>query len=114
LKEVPFSPELSLQTISVDIFTISGHTAMAVTREPNVFYDSEAVVIIQRAKERSGQLVSNKMWVWRGKNANFGEREERKVNELAERFCTKGVSFYLIQMISCSVISYAVLLFPRL
>ncbi|KAF8515440.1 hypothetical protein JB92DRAFT_2914786 [Gautieria morchelliformis] len=90
LNEVPFSPDLSLQTISVDIFTIFGHTAVAVTREPNVFYDSEVVVIVQRAKKRSGHLVSNKVWVWRGKNANFGEKEDRKAKELAERFGTTG------------------------
>jgi len=95
LKEIPFSLDLNFQTISVDIFVISGHTATAVTLEPNVFYDSEVVAIIHRAKGNSGQLVSNKLWLWQGRNANFGEREKRKAKELAERFGTTAVRFRL-------------------
>lgn len=74
---------------------ISGRTATAVTREPNVFYDSEVVTIIHRAKGNTGQLMSNKVWIWRGRNANFEEKEERKAKELTERFGTTGVSFGL-------------------
>lgn len=96
LKEVPFFPDLNLQTISVEIFSLSNYTATAVTRAPNVFYESEVVAVIHRAKETSRQLVSNKVWIWRGKHANMGEREERKASELAERFGTTRVSYYPI------------------
>ena len=93
---MPFSPDLNFQTVSVEVFVISGYTTTAVTREPNVFYDSEVVAVIHRAKGKTGQLVSNKVWVWRGINVNFGEREEHKAKELAERFGTTGVSFWLL------------------
>jgi hypothetical protein len=76
----------------VEVLAISGHTAAAVTREPNVFYDSEVATVIHRGKEKTSGLVSTKVWAWRGKNADFGEREERKVQELAARFGTTVVS----------------------
>lgn len=76
----------------MEVLAISGNTAVAVSREPNVFYDSELVAIIHRGKEKASGLVSNKIWAWRGKNAEVGEREQRKVHELAERFNTTEVS----------------------
>ena len=75
----------------MDILCISGNTATAVTREPNVFYDTDVIAVIHRLKEKIGQLVSNKVWIWRGKRAEFTEKEERKARELAERFHTTGV-----------------------
>ena len=90
---MPFSSDLISQTISVEVFSLFGHLATAVTREPNVFYDSEVIAVIHRAKELSGQLVSSKVWIWQGTHAIFGENEQRKATELAERFGTTGVGY---------------------
>jgi hypothetical protein len=92
LKEVPFIPSINLQIISVEILLISGSLATPVTKDPNVFYDREVIAIVHRAKEKKSGLVSNNVWIWRGKNANLGEKEERKAHELAERFGTMAVS----------------------
>ncbi|KAF8586696.1 hypothetical protein K439DRAFT_1659511 [Ramaria rubella] len=88
LKEVVFLPDMNCQTISVDILSITGHTATAITREPNVFYDTEIIAVIHRVKGMVTQLVSNKVWIWRGRNAELGEKEGRKAHELTERFGT--------------------------
>lgn len=95
LKETPFVPDSLSQTISVDILVISGDTSTAVTEEPNVFYETDVVGIIHRSKEEAGELVSNRVWIWRGRNAIFGEKEERKARDLAERYGTTAVSQWL-------------------
>lgn len=74
------------QTISVEILSIVGTTASAVLRDPHVFYDTELLVIVHRSK--SNGLVSTAVWSWRGKKNEHGEREGRKVHELARRYNT--------------------------
>jgi hypothetical protein len=79
------------QTISVDVMTITGTTATAVSREPNVFYDTEVLAIIHRSKSKSSGLVATTVWGWRGKKCHFGEREERKLQDLSKRYGTSIV-----------------------
>ncbi|KAF8507458.1 hypothetical protein BU17DRAFT_57402 [Hysterangium stoloniferum] len=82
---------MSSQTVSVEVLTISGSTATPVTKEPNVFYDREVVAVVHRAKEKKGGLVSNNVWIWRGKDAVLGKKEAGKVQELAGRFGTTAI-----------------------
>ncbi|KIJ49349.1 hypothetical protein M422DRAFT_246441 [Sphaerobolus stellatus SS14] len=91
LKETPFNPNPKTQTLSVDVLLISGSTAAPVTQEPNVFYDTEIIGIVHRSKDKTGELVSNQVWIWKGRNSQFGPREERKATELAERYGTTPV-----------------------
>lgn len=88
LKFVPptFSPDPKIHTISVEILSINNGTAIPVLRDPHIFYDTEVLVIVHRVKARDSGLVSTKVWCWHGKQCQFGEREEKKADELARRY----------------------------
>ncbi|KAH7924624.1 hypothetical protein BV22DRAFT_1034934 [Leucogyrophana mollusca] len=83
-----FIPSADLRTVSVEVLTITATTASPVQRDSNVFYDSEVLAIVHRSKSRESGLVVTKVWCWRGNQCNFGEREDRKVNDLAKRYGT--------------------------
>ncbi|KAG1870181.1 hypothetical protein DFJ58DRAFT_42596 [Suillus subalutaceus] len=88
LKFVPptFSPDPKFHTISVEILSINNGTAIPVLRDTHIFYDTEVLVIVHRVKVRDSGLVSTKVWCWHGKQCQFGEREEKKADELARRY----------------------------
>ncbi|KAG1816103.1 uncharacterized protein BJ212DRAFT_211869 [Suillus subaureus] len=88
LKFVPptFGPDPKIHTISVEILSINNGTAIPVLRDTHIFYDTEALVIVHRVKARDSGLVSTKVWCWHGKQCQFGEREEKKADELARRY----------------------------
>ena len=50
------------------------------------------MAIIHRFKAKSSGLVNMKVWAWRGSKAQSGEREEKKLQELARRYNTPLVS----------------------
>lgn len=77
-----------IQRISVETMVIQGNTATTVSSGPNVFYDSEVLVIIHRSKARSNGLVSTKVWAWQGSKSQLGEREEKKLQDLSRRYNT--------------------------
>lgn len=83
-----FSPDPDTQTISVDVLAVVGNTASPVSRDTHVFYDSEILAIIHRFKAQSSGLVSTHVWAWHGARCQIGEREERKLQELAKRYGT--------------------------
>lgn len=56
-----------------------------------VFYDTEVLAIVHRAKSRSSGLVQTKVWEWVGRKAEFGEKEREKSIELAKRYGTERV-----------------------
>lgn len=85
------APDADVQTISVDVMSVVGNMATAVSREPHVFYEHDVLAIIHRAKVRSTGLVSTKVWGWRGKRSPLGEREEQKLQGLARQYGTKLV-----------------------
>ncbi|KAG1752937.1 hypothetical protein EDB19DRAFT_1670672 [Suillus lakei] len=72
LKFVPptFNADPKTHTISVEILSINNNTAIPVLRDTNVFYDTEALVIVHRVKARDSGLVSTK----------------KKADELARRY----------------------------
>ncbi|KAF9230886.1 hypothetical protein BU15DRAFT_91029 [Melanogaster broomeanus] len=65
-----------------------------VQRDTNIFYDAEVIVIVHRAKSRESGLVATKVWCWRGKKCHYGEREEKKIGELARRYGTSAEVVY--------------------
>jgi hypothetical protein len=88
------SPDPDMTTISVDVMAVTGGAATTISNNAHIFYDSEVLAIIYRSKSRSSGLVSTQVWGWRGKRSQIGEREERKLEELARRYGTALVSGY--------------------
>ncbi|KAG2126300.1 hypothetical protein DEU56DRAFT_543361 [Suillus clintonianus] len=88
LKSVPpmFSTDLKIHTISVEILSINNGTAIPILRDTHILYDTEVVAVVHRVKVRDSGLVSTKVWCWHGKQCRFGEREEKKADELARRY----------------------------
>ncbi|KAH7915180.1 hypothetical protein BJ138DRAFT_1142208 [Hygrophoropsis aurantiaca] len=82
------TPDIDLRPVSTEVLAVTGTNALPVQRDSNVFYDSEVLTVIHRAKSRETGLVVTKVWCWRGNQCHFGEREEKKVHELARRYGT--------------------------
>ncbi|KAL0956471.1 hypothetical protein HGRIS_002617 [Hohenbuehelia grisea] len=76
------------QTISVEVMAIVGSSASPITHGSAIFYDSEVLAIIYRFKTKSTGLVSSKVWSWQGKHSQIGDREDRKLQDLAKRYGT--------------------------
>lgn len=87
-----FMPNPYESTISTDVMRIAKSTANSISKDTHVFYDTEVLAIIQRSKSISSGLVSTKVWSWQGKRSQYGEKEERKLQELAQRYGTILVS----------------------
>ncbi|KZV97745.1 hypothetical protein EXIGLDRAFT_729858 [Exidia glandulosa HHB12029] len=83
-----FQPDESIQPLSVEVFIISGSTSTPARKPEHVFYETETIAVVYRAKDQKSGLVSSKVWAWRGREAAAGEREEQKLAELAKRFGT--------------------------
>ncbi|KII92264.1 hypothetical protein PLICRDRAFT_50680 [Plicaturopsis crispa FD-325 SS-3] len=84
----PFVPTENSQDISVDVMSIVGNTFSAIAKDINVFYETEVLAIVHRSKSKSSGLVTSKVWGWRGRQSQLGEREEHKLHELAKRYGT--------------------------
>jgi hypothetical protein len=89
-KPTPANPGIT--TVSVDVLSIVGSTPSAITSDTNVFYDTEVLAIIQRAKVKSSGLVDTKVWGWIGKDSGVGPKEEKALADLAKRYGTELVS----------------------
>lgn len=92
-----FVPNADLRTVSVEVMSVVHTNAIPVQRDTNVFYDGEVLVIVHRAKSRESGLVVTKVWCWKGRKCHFGEREERKVGELARRYGTLAVGVFFFR-----------------
>lgn len=86
-----FVPNPDLRTVSVEVMSIVHTSAVPVQPDANIFYDTEVLVIVYRAKSRESGLAATKVWCWKGKKCHFEEREEKKVGELAKRYGTTAV-----------------------
>ena len=71
---------------------IAGNATTSISPDAHVFYDSELLAIIHRAKIKSSGLVATKVWAWCGRRAQPDERAAQKVQELARRYGTTSVS----------------------
>ncbi|KAH0827451.1 hypothetical protein J3R83DRAFT_4139 [Lanmaoa asiatica] len=85
-----FMPNPDLRMVSVEVMSVVHTSAVPVQRDTNIFYDAEVLVIVHRAKSRESGLVATKVWCWKGKKCHFGEKEEKKVGELARRYGTSA------------------------
>jgi hypothetical protein len=106
-----FIPDTNIQTISVDLMAVMGNTVVAITRDANIFYDTEILAIVHRSKSKSSGLVSTDVWGWQGKQSKIGEREERKLQDLAKRYSTTVVRVCSHSVFYCSSITY--IFFPE-
>ena len=68
-----------------------GALATPVNDGAHILYDSDVLAIIHRSKAKSSGLVSTKVWGWFGSRSQTGEKEERKLQELARRYNTSLV-----------------------
>lgn len=84
----PLLVDPDVTTVSVDVLSIVGSTSSIITGDTNVFYDTEILAIIQRAKAKSSGLVNTKVWGWVGKDAKVGTKEEKALVDLAKRYGT--------------------------
>jgi hypothetical protein len=82
-------------TVSVDVLSIVGSASNAINSDTSVFYDTEILAVILRAKVKSSGLVDTKVWGWIGKDAKVGPKEEKVLTDLAKRYGTKLVSVIL-------------------
>ncbi|KAF5370757.1 hypothetical protein D9758_001968 [Tetrapyrgos nigripes] len=83
--------DLDLNTISVEVMSITGNSSTAISNPSHIFYDSELLSIIHRAKSKTNGLVTTDVWVWYGRNCLTGENEEKKLEDLAKRYRTSPV-----------------------
>lgn len=93
-KPTPTDPGVT--TVSVDVLSIVGSSSGAISDDTNVFYDTEILAVIERAKVKSSGLVDTKIWGWIGKNAKVNSKEEKALMDLAKRYGTKLVGVILI------------------
>ncbi|KIJ67651.1 hypothetical protein HYDPIDRAFT_84915 [Hydnomerulius pinastri MD-312] len=83
-----------MRTISVEVMSVIQASTTPIQRDTNIFYDGEVLLIVHRAKSRESGLVATKVWCWRGRKSHYGEREERKIGELARRYGTSAEPVY--------------------
>lgn len=84
-----YLPCLDTASISVEIMSVSGATAIGLKGSAGVFYDSEVLAIVHRFKTKSTGLVDTSLWSWQGRRSQIGEREERKLRDMARHYGTK-------------------------
>lgn len=87
-----YCPPDDTHTISIEVLSIMGFTAIPVTEEKFIFYEYENLAIIHRAKLKSTGLVSTGLWCWRGKHSSFSNQEEEKLREMSRRYSVNSVS----------------------
>jgi hypothetical protein len=85
-------------TISVDVLSVSGNSAVIISKDANVFYETETLAIVRRYKSKTSGLVGTTLWAWRGRQADLGVREQQKLTELAKRYGTSVVGDSLIEL----------------
>lgn len=82
-------PTTDFTTISVDVMSVTGAAATSLKNDTDVFYDSEILAIVRRIKLKSSGLVETTLWGWQGRRSQIGEREQRKLKDMARHYGTK-------------------------
>jgi hypothetical protein len=98
----PPSPDPGVTTVSADVLSILGSTSSTISSDINIFYDTEVLAIIQRAKVKSSGLVDTRIWGWIGRDAMMGPKEEKALSDLAKRYGTKLVGVIAISTSSAN------------
>lgn len=86
---IEYLPCSDTVSIAVDVMSVTGATTIGVKGETGVFYDSEVLAIVHRFKTKTTGLVETSLWSWRGRRSQIGEREERKLRDMARHYGTK-------------------------
>jgi hypothetical protein len=84
-----YQPSTDFTTISVDVMSVTGAAATSLKNDTDVFYDSEILAIVRRVKLKSSGLVETILWGWQGRRSQIGEREQRKLKDMARHYGTK-------------------------
>ena len=84
-----YQPNTGFTTISVDILSVTGTAATSLKNDADVFYDPEILAIVRRVKLKSSGLVETILWNWQGRRSQIGERDQRKLNDMARHYGTK-------------------------
>ena len=87
----PSSADADVTIVSVDVLSVVGSVSSAIGSDTSVFYDTEILAIIRRAKVKSSGLVETMVWGWIGKDAKIDPKEEKALADLAKRYGTKLV-----------------------
>ncbi|EAU91421.2 hypothetical protein CC1G_01910 [Coprinopsis cinerea okayama7 len=91
----PISPSSLIppdsRTISVDVMSVSGTSTTTLTEDIAIFYDTEVLAVVHRSKSQPSGLVDTFVWCWLGKRSQYGEKEEKKVQEIARRYGTTAI-----------------------
>jgi hypothetical protein len=69
--------------------SVTGAAATGLKDDTNVFYDSEVLAIVLRVKMKSSGLVETTLWGWQGRRSQIGEREQRKLRDMARHYGTR-------------------------
>ena len=69
--------------------SVTGAAASSLKNDTDVFYDSEILAIVRRVKSKSSGLVETILWGWQGRRSQIGEREQRKLKDMARHYGTK-------------------------
>ncbi|EIW85151.1 hypothetical protein CONPUDRAFT_134976 [Coniophora puteana RWD-64-598 SS2] len=104
---MPYTPDTDLTTVSVEVLSIGdGSSApasiplpdtppssptgvrMKQTRSATVFYDTELLAVVHRARSASAGLVRTAVYAWVGHRAPGGPRAGKRLNEMARRYGT--------------------------
>jgi hypothetical protein len=91
LNIAPWKPSSNISIISTEIFIVSGVTTTEIKKDVSVLYDTEIIALVQRTKSKKDGLVATHVWGWTGKNAQLGDKESKKLHELAKRYGTQLV-----------------------
>jgi len=94
-------------TVSVEVLLVVGKTASPPARTPEVFYESEIILVITRSKSKSSGLVATRVWCWIGRLASLGDKESKKVSEIAARYNTSLVRL-LIRLTVAFVLNHCI------
>ncbi|KAK7053405.1 hypothetical protein VNI00_004031 [Paramarasmius palmivorus] len=81
-----------LPTVDYNAILKSRNNATTLSKDSNIFHDSEVLAIVRRSKSKSSGLVVTTVWGWFGKHSRHGERESQKLDELAKRYGTTMIS----------------------
>ncbi|KAJ7594408.1 hypothetical protein C8J56DRAFT_926702 [Mycena floridula] len=79
-------PDPDVHSISVEVISITPNANVTVSTDSNVFHDTERLAIVHRTKSKSKGLVATTVWGWRGKQSLGGEKEDRKLQDIARRY----------------------------
>jgi hypothetical protein len=82
------------EVISLEVLAVASHIATPIKEDHDIFYDSEVLAVIQRAKSRSTGLVKTTVWGWRGQQGKLGDQEAQKLREISKRY---GTSLLLVE-----------------